>query len=781
MEREKLVSLVKAVQTGKEGAAGDLYAAFFDDIYYFILKTVNSDPELAEDLTQDTFLEILETIDKLQEPAAFVTWSKQIAYHKCTGHFRKRREVLVDEEEDGYSAFDTLEEERAEFIPDEALDQEDFKQTIQNMINELPEDQRSALLLYYYNEMSVKEIAKIQDTNEGTVKSRLNYGRKTIKKAVESYEKRNGVRLHIAGVTPMLLWFFRASRNTNGGAAASGASGSGSAATAAASGSAAAVATGAKAGLAAMGKVAATKVVAAVAAAAVGIAGVTAAVTTLLKKPEPEKWVGFACEYQTERKWVGTESEGHMEEISTPVENSQMTFELELLEAEEYAYTGNLTVTWEDGEVFRTPCRLGDFHNRNGVYFYTLHIDPMFTRNESGEEVFNETEFLQDISVVFPPGPNEMDIDYISADINIMGELITENPEESLLVKQPIKEQPASITESENGNLLLQYMKDIDGNYGWLGGEEYEAAKDFYAEDTGEDGHRRAYEKVVYLRLPDSDEVTAMIGVDTIYHDPLVHVVVEREAGGLPVTRFRSSVSFSMESIEIPDTVVILEDEAFHNCMQLKKMELPESVRYIGERAFHGCASLEKVELPEGLKAVGSFPFYQCTSLKKVSIPSTLVNVEGYLFYNCPSLEQLEVADGNPVYHSSGNCMIETETKTLIAGCKTSEIPADGSVTVIGRYAFAGNDGLKELVVPEGVTEIGCYAFVKCSNLKEITLPRSLETLDDQAFKFCEDLSHIHYAGTMEEFGKIQGIDWDAPYHDYRITVHCSDGDLTVR
>ena len=78
MEREKLIALVTAAQQGGEQAATDLYEAFHDDLYYHISKTVN-DPVLAEDLLQDTYLEIFQTIGQLQEPAAFVTWSKQIA------------------------------------------------------------------------------------------------------------------------------------------------------------------------------------------------------------------------------------------------------------------------------------------------------------------------------------------------------------------------------------------------------------------------------------------------------------------------------------------------------------------------------------------------------------------------------------------------------------------------------------------------------------------------------------------------------------------------------
>ena len=209
VEREKLITMVRGLQNGDPEAATQLYETFQSDIYYFILKTVNNDRELAEDLTQDTFIEILETIDKLQEPAAFVTWSKQIAYHKCTAYFRKRKELLVDENEDGYSVFDTVEEDREEFIPDAALDHEDLKQTIIQMINDLPEEQKSAILLRYFNEISVKEIADIQGVTEGTVKSRLNYGRKAIKQSVEEYEKKNGIKLHCAGVLPLLLWLFK--------------------------------------------------------------------------------------------------------------------------------------------------------------------------------------------------------------------------------------------------------------------------------------------------------------------------------------------------------------------------------------------------------------------------------------------------------------------------------------------------------------------------------------------------------------------------------------------
>ena len=307
IEREKLVAMVLSVQNGDDGAATELYETFRDSIYYQIYKTVDNDVELAEDLTQDTFIEILETIGQLQEPAAFVTWSKQIAYHKCTSYFKKRKEILLDENEDGYSVFDTVQEDREEFIPDEALDKEDLKQTIQNMLNELPEEQRSAILLRYFNEISVKGIAQIQGVTEGTVKSRLNYGRKAIKQAVERYEKKNDIKLHCAGVVPMLLWFFRAYRISNGisltdtstsiftiTASAAEVTAATTATTAATAASSTVVETGVGIGTKVAGKAVATKVIAAATAATVAVGGVAYGV---LSKPDIDTWQGYGDVY----------------------------------------------------------------------------------------------------------------------------------------------------------------------------------------------------------------------------------------------------------------------------------------------------------------------------------------------------------------------------------------------------------------------------------------------------------------------------------------------------
>ena len=78
------------------------------------------------------------------------------------------------------------------------------------------------------------------------------------------------------------------------------------------------------------------------------------------------------------------------------------------------------------------------------------------------------------------------------------------------------------------------------------------------------------------------------------------------------------------------------------------------------------------------------------------------------------------MAEGNTVYRSAGNCIIDAENQTLILGCKGSVIPADGSVTTIGENAFNGLTGLISITIPESITKIEDSAFENCTGLTEI-------------------------------------------------------------
>ena len=102
-------------------------------------------------------------------------------------------------------------------------------------------------------------------------------------------------------------------------------------------------------------------------------------------------------------------------------------------------------------------------------------------------------------------------------------------------------------------------------------------------------------------------------------------------------------------------------------------------------------------------------------------------------------LEEIVVDKDNAFYHSKGNCLIEKKGRKLIAGCKNSVIPEDGSVAEIGEYAFAGVE-LKQITIPDSVQKIGEGAFYCCLYLSSIDIPESIVSIGEKAFYYCHKL-----------------------------------------
>ena len=167
-----------------------------------------------------------------------------------------------------------------------------------------------------------------------------------------------------------------------------------------------------------------------------------------------------------------------------------------------------------------------------------------------------------------------------------------------------------------------------------------------------------------------------------------------------------------LTSIVIPDGVELIEDGTFAYCSGLTSIIIPDSVVQIRKSAFSGCSALTSIVIPDSVTSIGYEAFRDCSGLTSITISDNVIAIGDVAFTGCSGLETITVGADNTSYHSDGNCLIETGSKTLILGCKNSVIPSDGSVTSIFFEAFRGCVGLTSIAIPDSVTSINKDAFV---------------------------------------------------------------------
>ena len=192
MEKDDIKKLVLQAAQGNKAAFGALYEETGRTVYFSCLKLLG-DPQLAEDITQETYLTALQKLGTLAQPENFPAWVNRIGINLCKMHFRNN------------SAPEDNSEEIIEEIPDEGLIPEKYvsndakRKIIMDIIDTvLTEEQRRSVILYYFDMLTVPDIAEVMNCTTGTVTSRLSAARKKIKEAVLIYEENNNDRLHAA-------------------------------------------------------------------------------------------------------------------------------------------------------------------------------------------------------------------------------------------------------------------------------------------------------------------------------------------------------------------------------------------------------------------------------------------------------------------------------------------------------------------------------------------------------------------------------------------------------
>ena len=175
------VELIQCILAGDENAFASLVEKYQKQVHAHVLRKIG-DFQIAEDITQETFLRVYQKLDTLNHPAQFSKWLYAIVDHLCIAWFRKNRlqtqslqEIHISEtDEETYSRYIATEHAKAM-----AESQRDL---VKKLMTTLKEDDREVITLHYFEEMTSSEIGETLGVPENTIKSRIRRARQRLRK-----------------------------------------------------------------------------------------------------------------------------------------------------------------------------------------------------------------------------------------------------------------------------------------------------------------------------------------------------------------------------------------------------------------------------------------------------------------------------------------------------------------------------------------------------------------------------------------------------------------------
>jgi len=251
----------------------------------------------------------------------------------------------------------------------------------------------------------------------------------------------------------------------------------------------------------------------------------------------------------------------------------------------------------------------------------------------------------------------------------------------------------------------------------------------------------------------------------------------------------------SLKTVDFADSITQIENYAFSGCTALTGITLPKNLVSIGYAAFGNCQSLTELVLPQTLSVIGAHAFGGCTSVEYIFLPDNLRSIGDYAVSSdmgtvlaregsygatwCRNNAQItwmiyennetglrivdfqcggtyfdpidklrvpEMIDGVPV--------TEIGPEAFASNNYVKEIELPDSVQKIGDAAFKFSWGLEKITLPEGITEIGNEAFYQCEKLKEINFPQGLSSIGDYAFYKCASLENLQITQAISSLGE---------------------------
>lgn len=169
--------LIKRIQDGDPAAFEVLVRKYYQDIYSFCVRRCNGDTVLAADLTQETFLKLIEHIQRYRPTGKFINFLLTITVNTCNNNYKKKSFELVEME--------VLAQQPDQTDLEASLLWQETALTVQQALSQLPDFQKETIILRFYHDRKIREIADITGVSVPTVKSRLKQGLDKLKRYLD--------------------------------------------------------------------------------------------------------------------------------------------------------------------------------------------------------------------------------------------------------------------------------------------------------------------------------------------------------------------------------------------------------------------------------------------------------------------------------------------------------------------------------------------------------------------------------------------------------------------
>lgn len=238
--------------------------------------------------------------------------------------------------------------------------------------------------------------------------------------------------------------------------------------------------------------------------------------------------------------------------------------------------------------------------------------------------------------------------------------------------------------------------------------------------------------------------------------------------------------NYSLEQVEIPNSVTIIGNSAFHNCTKLEEIIIPNSITTIGNNAFQKCNKLPSITLSNTLNSIGSNAFLDCSSLTTIAIPNSVTSIAHQAFANCSSLTSVTLPENsiiainafdnagkrdtiNGVVYAGNDTLNVSNYKFTNTGFITFCLNNQSYQTTEASVEYCDRSKSGAFTIPNSITHNGVSlpvtiikdnTFANCTNLISISMGNNIKFIDDEAFYGSSNLdSFICLAKTAPKLG----------------------------